>query len=401
MNIKNSHLIRLGILGALTVILLVPVSMIRDLIAERQARRDSAIKDVTSKWGGRQILTGPALVLPYTVRTTEKAADGRELVRTATRNMIFLPKRLKTAGLINQEERGRGIFEIPVYSLSVTLEGEFERPRLELLNIDPATVDWTKAHLAFGISDVRALRAQSSVAWNGQTTEFLPGAGGFTLVSQGLHAPVRVGPEDSGFRFSFPISLNGSESVYGVPFGEETVVQLRSNSTYPNFQGNWLPTERAITANGFDATWRISYLGRNYPQAWVAGAEFEKSIEGSRFGVELNNPIDQYRMADRSVKYAGLFILLTFTSIWLVEVLAKAAVHPVQYLMLGAVRLLSARVVAFRTRPVFHRLWHCQSGHRRHGGCLWPDSLPAWPARHCCPNGSHTALRVFICAAHQ
>src|SRR5262249_1512728 len=54
-----------------------------------------------------------------------------------------------------------------------------------------------------------------------------------------------------------------------------------------------------------------------------------------RFGVELNNGIDQYRMADRSVKYAGLFVLLTFVSVWLVEIMGGVRVHPVQYLMLG------------------------------------------------------------------
>ena len=37
-------------------------------------------------------------------------------------------------------------------------------------------------------------------------------------------------------------------------------------------------------------------------------------IEASRFGVELIDPVDQYRMAERSVKYAGLFILLTFAA---------------------------------------------------------------------------------------
>jgi inner membrane protein len=40
-------------------------------------------------------------------------------------------------------------------------------------------------------------------------------------------------------------------------------------------------------------------------------------------------------MTERSVKYAGLFILLTFASVWLIEVLAGVRVHPIQYLMLG------------------------------------------------------------------
>ena len=60
-----------------------------------------------------------------------------------------------------------------------------------------------------------------------------------------------------------------------------------------------------------------------------------EAIDGSRFGVELVNPVDHYRMAERSIKYAGLFILLTFATVWLTEVLAGVRVHPIQYLMLG------------------------------------------------------------------
>ena len=50
--VRNSHLLRLAILGVLTLILLIPVSMIRGLIAERQDRHGTATKEVTSKWGG-------------------------------------------------------------------------------------------------------------------------------------------------------------------------------------------------------------------------------------------------------------------------------------------------------------------------------------------------------------
>jgi len=64
-------------------------------------------------------------------------------------------------------------------------------------------------------------------------------------------------------------------------------------------------------------------------------AAMREAIDGSRFGVELMNPIDHYRMAERSVKYAGLFIVLTFAAVWLIEVLARVRVHPIQYLMIG------------------------------------------------------------------
>ena len=71
--------------------------------------------------------------------------------------------------------------------------------------------------------------------------------------------------------FSFELALNGSSGVYLVPFAEQTTVQLLRFAA-PEFQGSWLPTERSVSQEGFDATWKVSYLGRNYPQSWISGA---------------------------------------------------------------------------------------------------------------------------------
>jgi inner membrane protein len=220
--------------------------------------------------------------------------------------------------------------------MNVTIDGEIPQPNLAELNIAPEDVAWDRAHFAVGISDVRAIREQSTLSIGGNSFDFTPGTGNFSEGGAGIHSSVPAAAAQSGFQFSFPLSLNGSLALQVTPFAELTTVHLTSNSPYPNFQGNWLPTERTITADGFDAVWRVSYLGRNYPQSWTSTTDVRKVIEASRFGVELTEPVDQYRMADRSVKYAGLFILLTFASIWLIEVLASVRVHPVQYLMVGA-----------------------------------------------------------------
>jgi inner membrane protein involved in colicin E2 resistance len=76
---------------------------------------------------------------------------------------------------------------------------------------------WLEARLSrCCIFDVRALRAQSMLSWNGQETEFLPSTKGFAEASQGLHSPATISDQQSSFKFSFPLSLNGSEAVYVV-----------------------------------------------------------------------------------------------------------------------------------------------------------------------------------------
>lgn len=58
-------------------------------------------------------------------------------------------------------------------------------------------------------------------------------------------------------------------------------------------------------------------------------------FQARAFGVGLVDPVDQYLKADRAIKYALLFITLTFAGFFLFEVLKRLAVHPVQYALVG------------------------------------------------------------------
>lgn len=334
-SIRSSQMLRLFSVGLLALLLQIPIAMIGGLVAERQERRQAAVTEVSSKWGNVQSIIGPVLIVPYTYRSTETSASGLQITRTETRNAIFLPEQLRVRGSIDAELRHRGIFSIPVYKVGLTLEGEFTRPSFAELGLEPAGVAWERAQLAIGISDARAIQQETAVTWNGKPVSFLPGTGAFTDGGTGIHAVVGLANGGQRAQFSFPLSLNGSLGVYLTPFAQNTLVELQSNYGHPSFQGNSLPVERSVSDAAFRAKWSIPFLGRNYPQAWKAEVGMRKEIDGSRFGVELVNPVDHYRMAERSVKYAGLFILLTFATLWLIEVLAGVRVHPIQYLLLG------------------------------------------------------------------
>jgi inner membrane protein len=311
--------------------------MISRLIIERQNRYNEAVEEVTGKWGKIQIMTGPALVIPYKHRWTEIGAKNQQVVRTEVRYATFLPERLQVQGKIESEVRHRGIFSIPVYRIKLDVEGEFLQPSFSAWEIDPANVMWDRAQLLLGISDSRAIQTQANLTWNGQQAAFLPGIGDFDgLAGTGIHVSLKNQLQGKRFPFSFPLTLNGSVGAYFIPFGRNTVVRLKSAWNSPSFKGNWLPSDRTISPDGFEATWNIPFLGRNYPQAWTSLTDMRKVIEGSRFGVDLIVPVDEYRMSERSVKYAALFILLTFACLWLIEVLGKLRIHPVQYLLVGA-----------------------------------------------------------------
>ena len=334
-SIQSSQMLRLFYIGALVLILQIPIMMIGELINERQARRTEAVAEVSSKWGGSQTITGPALILPYSRPAALPLEGGNTSTRPELRHAVFLPERLDVQGMLNTESRSRGIFQVPVYRSDLSFEGEFARPDLNELGIDPSSAQWNNAYIAVGIADTRAIQQSTSLTWNGAAVPFVPGTRVFAAGVTGIHVPVVFAQSSDRIPFSFPLSLNGSMSLQFVPVGKNTNVSLSGNTGHPSFQGNWLPAERTVADNSFEARWSVPYLGRGFPQAWTAESDMREVINPSRFGVDLVGAVDDYRMAQRSVKYASLFILLTFATVWLIEILAGVRVHAIQYLMLG------------------------------------------------------------------
>ena len=62
---RKSVSLKLFSIGFLILILLIPSSMLSDLIREREDLRDGAIKELSSKWGDEQTIGGPVLTIPY------------------------------------------------------------------------------------------------------------------------------------------------------------------------------------------------------------------------------------------------------------------------------------------------------------------------------------------------
>ena len=50
------------VIGALILILLIPVSMIKGVVHYRSYVHDEARADIMRSWGGEQLLTGPILI---------------------------------------------------------------------------------------------------------------------------------------------------------------------------------------------------------------------------------------------------------------------------------------------------------------------------------------------------
>jgi inner membrane protein len=97
---RHSTMIKLFGVGALVLVLLIPLAMITGVLSDRLSRRNEAVSDITSSWGREQNVLGPVLGIPYTYRfrTLKEFPLGgdkmerREVEETAVANAYFLPE---------------------------------------------------------------------------------------------------------------------------------------------------------------------------------------------------------------------------------------------------------------------------------------------------------------------
>ncbi len=327
---RNKIIFKSFLIGFLILLLLIPTIFIQNLVSERQERQKEAVREISSKWAGQQTINGPVIAVPYVETITNDQGKTVIIKKLA----YFLPDKLAIHSVIVPEKRYRGIYKVVVYTTELQVSGSFDSLRFSDLNIDPDKILWNEAAIFFEISDVRGLKEEVSIRINQDQISLVPGKFSNEQFKNALSAliPAALVNNHGPVNFSMGVKLKGSENLLFVPTGKQSDVSLQSSWSTPSFTGNYLPDVRNVSDSGFNANWKVLYLNRNYPQQWK-----DKVYELSNFsfGVNLIIPVDSYQQTTRSVKYAILCILLTFTAFFLIELIYSKTVHALQYILVG------------------------------------------------------------------
>ena len=302
--------------------------MITGIVREREYRQKEVIKEISSKWGSAQTIEGPFLTLSCDHEYFLTDDKGDKKVYKTSKNVTVLPHELNIESEIIPEIRYRGIFKSVLYTTKLKISGNFTNINDSIFNVDNKILS-KSGDLILGITDLKGVKQQIKVNWNELNLMAEPGLSG--IVDSGVKTPVKINEEET-YNFNINLTLNGSERIYFTPVGKTTNISTISNWTDPSFIGAFLPDERDLQESGFTADWSVLHLNRNYPQVWD-GKIFDTSA--SRFGVELLMPVDQYQKTTRTSKYAIMFIGLTFLAFFMLEIMHKKRVHPVQYTLIG------------------------------------------------------------------
>ena len=338
---------RIAMVLGLTLAILVPLTMVRGVVHERQDYRRQAVADIARSYAGAQTFAGPVLVVPYEevveVAESDQGEGGlvRTVYKTVRRQWTFFPKDLKVEGGLTPGIRRLGLHEVRVYTWDGTAKAGFE----VAIPGDPDNGNVRRIgqpYLSYSISDVRGVRAPTLRVDQRRRALEQGGAPGHDG-GQGLHAllnPLRPGQKLS-VQTELQLTLAGTEQFALVPLGDQNDFSLSSSWPHPRFDGS-SPRTRVIEADGFRATWDIPGVASNAQQRYLSGDGFadgaraaEASAGIDTVSVSLVDPVDVYSKTDRATKYGLLFVLLTFIGFFIFELTKSLPIHPIQYGLVG------------------------------------------------------------------
>ena len=305
---KDNKIKKIGAIIITLLVLLIPAAFMFNIIHDRKIYRNDAINAVSSSWAKMQILMAPEMSF------TKKDEQNKTITEYLTLNNYNADIK------INTEIRQKGIFKIPVYTADVTLTGDFINNFGNLAGKD--------IKIYFNVSDSTGFIKEPSFKINKEQpitvheTEYI----------------TQINSKAENIPFEIKYTIRGINEIYATPFGQNNNIKISGNWKDPSFEGSFLPSSREITNHGFSAEWTIP---------GIAASSFKDNgtfiaKTSPKAGVSLIIPVDNYRMTERILKYAFLFLSLTFLSYFIFEITSKEdrRIHPVQYAMLGGAMLI-------------------------------------------------------------
>ena len=345
---QKSMFIKALMIGAIFVVLQIPLHMIDGIVGERSARQQAVVQELASASYGKQVLAGPILSVPFVEEYTETVTD-KNSTRMEKRRVEgiarFVPATNAIDGTATVETKSRGLFKARVFAWRGTIRGEFifdGKPEIPRQRAD-SHVTWGEPTVSVLLSDPRGLEGAPSLAWAGQALPIERGSA-LPVLGAGVHASV---PEfdvarPQRFAYELHIGVRGTESLSIVPVAADERMSLKSDWRHPSFGGQFLPQPASYhrSSDGFDAQWAVTALASNAQQQLLAILDSKRECrEGmfcaDRIEVRFIEPIDIYSLSDRALKYGFLFVGFTFGCLVLFEILKALPIHPAQYLLVG------------------------------------------------------------------
>lgn len=337
---NKSFAIKLGLIFLIGILLNIPLNMVSQKTYERSQFKQEAFNAIANSWTKSQKIIGPIVQIPFTVTTQTSVWDKnleayKDSTKRVRKSIWLVIDELRINSYVDNDVRYKGIYKVPVYTTKLSYKGSLFEGVLDRVKNQAGTVEIHAPILSLSVGDSRGISSIPKLKVGGEEKSFKPGSL-LPFNSNGIHVKLNKKLLDEKFDFAFDIELRGMDKLSFVPISKDAQIDMSSQWAHPSFLGDFLPAERSISDAGYQANWKITSFASNIEEKVknCAQGNCEKLIN-SDFGVKHIEPVDVYLQSERSVKYGFLFIVLSFATFFLFEVLKKMSIHSVQYTLVG------------------------------------------------------------------
>lgn len=314
--------IKVSLVAVISLLLLIPLVMIKGVIEDREQTKDSVKMEVANCYAMPQTVSAPYLV-SYVVetRTVDKKIDSSGK-QTYVEDYTKFCTQVDYVAEVETDVLHRSIYDVIVYNSKVKISGK--------LHVTEESIVARDNVFRFKVTDKKGFSNPSQLTFGG---------GSFELRRQSEEFVANVvfpkgAKAGDVIDFAFTFDLKGTESLFFNPSGYgNTTVAISSSYPHPSFQGAMLPNTREVKDDGFNATWSVSSFN---------------SSSNDDMGVKFVDPANPYQQSMRSAKYGMLIIILVFVAGLFVEFLTRKEINPIQYAVIGlSLVLFYSLLVAF------------------------------------------------------
>ena len=320
---RSESRIKYLLVAFMTLCFFIPYALLRVQISDREHYMDETFEEVSSSWAEPQTLAGP--VISYTqITEVKKVVDKKTVIETKESAQVLYPSTLEVTSDLEIKKLHRAIYDVNVYSTVVHVTGSF--------NLDDQILSPSAKNqkIVLRLSDLRGIYDNAEITLGDKKYQLNPEDRSSSEDSweERERQSVIVSPQIAlnldckELKFSLDLSLNGSRSFKIRPVGDVTTLKISSKYSDPSFIGDFLPINREVSENGFNAEWKVLKMNRSNPYA-------------VGIGVDLLPAVTQYQMAERCSKYSMFVIILIFIACIIVEVVTKRNMSVLQYGVIG------------------------------------------------------------------
>lgn len=298
---------KLGLLAAISLLMLIPLAMIKGLINNRDNTKEQVKREIAEAYAGSQLVYAPRLQNTAIVKSASNPSE------TSTHTNTTMSSEVNYFVDVETESLHRSIYDVIVYNSSIKITGR--------LTLDSYALGASRNEMRLNVSDFKGLSSIPQIRFGDKTYSFRKRQINKDIF---LGAMVEL-PQDAKIGdtidYEITMNVNGSEKLLFEAYAAATTLNMSSAYPHPSFQGGFLPVKRDVSEDGFNAEWKVLWMNVN--------------ADDDDMGVRFVEPANPYQQAMRSAKYGIIIIILMFVAGLFVEFLSRREINIIQYAVIG------------------------------------------------------------------